>query len=148
MPRSRRSSKRTGENMRPTTLRFALVLAFQLASSRTGAIAGGTVMVVGKVSPRDRDIIIDSIKAAGTTLSWRFSAPAFPRDAVDASVACLNDKTPWSCLSSTIRGNEQMVIVEVDSDHAAGAPLIILTAHVLASGIESESTASRYCELC
>jgi PEGA domain len=105
-------------------------------------------MVVGAVSPRDRDIIVDSIKVAGTALSWKFSAPAFSRDAVDASVGCLNDKAPWSCIPPTVRTNEQLVIVEIDSERVADAPMTIVTAHVLASGTESDSTDSRYCEMC
>ncbi len=102
------------------------------------------MLVVGAVSPRDRDIIVDAIQGAGRALSLRFSAPA-SRNAADASVACLRDRTPWSCVAPMIRGKDQLVIVEVDSDRGGRAPMTVVTAHLLTAGAETESFASRDC---
>jgi hypothetical protein len=111
------------------------------------ARADGAVLVVGAASPRDRDIIVDAIQGAGRALSLRFSAAA-GRDATDASVACLRDQTPWTCVAPVIRGKDQLVIVEVDSDHGGGAPMTVVTAHLLTAGAEAESFASRGCAMC
>jgi hypothetical protein len=134
--------------MRSTRLPLAIAVALPLVWSSSSAHADGAVMIVGTVTPHDRDVIIESVQVAGSALSWKFTAPDFSRDIVNASVGCLNDKSPWSCLSAAVHGSEQLVIVEVDSQHVTDAPMTILTAHVLASGAESEATASRYCELC
>jgi hypothetical protein len=124
------------------TAAVAVIVAWMTAQAR----ADGAVMVVGKVTPRDRDVIVDAIRGVGTALSLRFSA-APGRDAADAS-ACLRDQAPWSCVAAMVRGKDQLVIVEVDSDHGAGAPITIVTAHLLIAGAEDESFASRNCAMC
>jgi hypothetical protein len=129
-----------------TILRAAAIAAL-LVGSTSRARADGAVLVVGAISPRDRDIIVDAIKGEGSALSLRFSAPA-GRDAADASVACLHDQKPWSCVAPVIRGKDQLVIVEIDSDRGAGAPMTIVTAHLLTAGAETESFASRGCAMC
>ena len=129
-----------------TFLRTAAAVVL-LAWSAATARADGAVMVVGAVPPRDRDAIVEAIKGVGSALSLRFTA-APSRDAADASVACLRDQAPWSCIASTVRGVDQLVIVEVDSDRGAGAPMTIVTAHLLTAGAEDESFASRNCAMC
>jgi hypothetical protein len=130
-----------------TTILRAAAVAAWLVGSVSRAHADGAVLVVGPVSPRDRDVIVDAIKGEGRALSLRFSA-AVSRDAADASVACLRDQTPWSCVAPVIRGKDQLVIVEVDSDRGGGAPITIVTAHLLTAGAEAESFASRHCAMC
>ena len=122
----------------------ALAVAWPIGRAR----ADGAVMVVGKVSPRDREVIIDTVRGEGRALSLPFSSLIFGRDAADASVACLKDRTPWSCVASTIHGKDRLVIVEIDSDRSAGAPMTLVTAHLLTAGAEDESFASRNCAMC
>jgi hypothetical protein len=129
-----------------TILRAAAIAAL-LVGSASRARADGAVLVVGAVSPRDRDIIVDAIQSAGSALSLRFTAAA-GQGAADASVACLRDQTPWSCVAPVIRGKDQLVIVEVDSDRGGGAPMTTVTAHLLTAGAEAVSFASRGCAMC
>lgn len=135
----------------PTTLlailSAALVAVIAVWPAAT-AHAEGAVMVAGRVSPHDREVIVDTVRGEGTAVSLRFSSSVFGRDAADASMACLKDKAPWSCVSLTVRGKDQIVIVEVDSDRGAGAPMTIVTAHLLTAGAEDESFATRNCEMC
>lgn len=77
------------------TIWRTVALTVLLAGSASTVRADGAVMVVGKVSQRDRD-----------------------------------------------------VIVEVDSDRGVGAPMTIVTAHLLTAGAEDESFASRDCAMC
>lgn len=129
-----------------TILRAAAIAAL-LVGSAARARADGAVLVVGAVSPRDRDIIVDAIQVASRALSLRFSAAA-GRDAAGTSMACLHDQAPWSCVTRVIRGKDQLVIVEVDSDRGGGAPMTIVTAHLLTASAEAVSFASRSCEMC
>ncbi len=125
----------------------AAAIAALLVGSASLARADGAVLVVGAESPRDRDLVVDAIQSAGRALSLRFSAAA-GRDAADASVACLHDQTPWSCVAPVIRGKDQLLIVEIDSDRGGGAPMTRVTAHLLTAGAEAESFASRGCAMC
>jgi hypothetical protein len=129
-------------------VRAAVASVVGLAWSSVTARADGAVMVVGSVSPRDRDVIVGAIQGAGTALSLRFTAPAWTRDATAASVACLHEATPWSCLSETVHDKDQLVIVEVQSDGGIGAPMTVVTAHLVTSDSEAVSFASRSCEVC
>ncbi|TMQ10293.1 MAG: PEGA domain-containing protein [Deltaproteobacteria bacterium] len=122
----------------------ALALVWPSGTAR----ADGAVMVVGNVSPHDREVIIDTVRIEGTALSLRFGSSAFSPDAADAAAACLRDKAPWSCVAPAIRGKDQLVIVEVDSDRSAGAPMTIVTAHLLSAGAETDSFSSRNCAMC
>ena len=47
-----------------------------------------------------------------------------------------------------IRGKDQLLIVEIDSDRGGGAPMTRVTAHLLTAGAEAESFASRGCAMC
>lgn len=134
--------------MRPRTPLVGLVVALHLAASSSGARADGAVMIAGKVSPRERDIIVDSIELTATSMTWKLTAPPFSREAIDASLACLKDKSPWACVAPAVRGNDQLVIVQVDGDRGIGAPMTVVTAHVLTAGTDGELLASRYCEMC
>jgi hypothetical protein len=125
-----------------------LAAALLVLWPRSAAHADGAVMVAGKVSPHDREVIVDAVRGEGTALSLRFSSSVFGRDAAEASVACLKDKAPWSCVSSAVRGKDQIVIVEIDSDRGIGAPMTVVTAHLLTAGAEDESFATRNCEMC
>lgn len=73
-----------------SVLRAAAIAAL-LVGSASRARADGAVLVIGEVSPRDRDLIVDAIENAGRALSLRFSAAA-GRDAASASVACLHTR--------------------------------------------------------
>jgi hypothetical protein len=133
--------------MRPTPLTFGLLIAVHMASSSSSARADGAVMIAGKISPRERDIIVDSLALTATSMTWKLSAPPFSRGAIDASLACLKDPSPWACVAPGLRGNDQLVIVQVDSDRGIGAPTTVVTAHVLTAGTDGELLASRYCEV-
>lgn len=132
---------------RPWSLAAAALAALAVAAPGL-ARADGAVMIVGSVSPRDREVIIDTIKLEGTALSFRFSAPPVARDVAEASAACVKDRAPWTCVAPAIRGKDQLIIIDVDSDRSAGAPMTIVTAHLLTAGAEAASFASRNCAMC
>jgi hypothetical protein len=132
--------------MRPGMLTAGLIAALHLAPS--SARAGGTVMVAGKVSPQERDVIVDTIERTAASMTWRLDAPPFSQEVTAATLACLKDTSPWGCVAPRIHGTDPLVIVQVDGDHGAGAPMTVVTAHVLTAGADGELSASRYCERC
>jgi hypothetical protein len=129
-------------------LTLGLIVALQLASSSSGAHASGAVMIAGKVSPQERGVIVDAIERTAASLTWKLDAPPFSQEAIAATLACLKDTSPWGCVAPQIRGTDPLVIVQVDGDRGAGAPITVVTAHVLTAGAEGELFASRYCEVC
>jgi hypothetical protein len=132
----------------PTGARFAILAAAVALAWPVAARGDGAVMVVGNVSPHDREVIVDTVRIEGTALSLRFTASGASRDVADASAACLKDRAPWSCVAPAIRGKDQLMIVDIDSDRSAGAPMTIVTAHLLSAGVEAASFASRNCAMC
>jgi hypothetical protein len=112
------------------------------------AHADGAVMVVGSMSPRDREIVLDTVKLESTALSFRFSASGFGRDAADAALECLKNKAGWTCVEPIARGKDQLFVIQVDSDRSAGAPTTIVTARLFNVGTEADPPVTRNCEMC
>ena len=129
-------------------LTLGLIIALHLAASGSSAHAGGAVMIAGKVSPHERDIIVETIQLTAATMSWKLGAPPFSKEAIAAALACLKAKSPWRCVAAAIRGNDPLVIVQVDGDRGPGAPMMVVTAHILTAGTDGELFASRSCEMC
>jgi hypothetical protein len=123
------------------------VVAFHLWCS-AGARADGAIMIAGKLSPREHDLIVDTIEAVAASMAWKLTAPPVGRETADAALACLKNTMPWGCVARGIRGNDPLVIVQVDGDRGAGAATTIVTMHVLTAKTPGEFFASRYCEVC
>jgi PEGA domain-containing protein len=132
--------------MRPSILTVILVVALHAAWSGSSARADGIVLVTGTASPRQREIVVDAFEATATSLRWKLTAPSLARELVDASVKCLTDSAPWTCVAPQIRGNDQIVIIQLESERGASVPTTIATAHVLIAGIQGDISASRYSE--
>jgi hypothetical protein len=64
--------------MRPTPLTFGLLIAVHMASSSSSARADGAVMIAGKLSPRERDIIVDRLELTATSMSWKLTRVTYP----------------------------------------------------------------------
>lgn len=129
-------------------LPFGFLVTLALIASGSSARADGAVMIAGKISSRERDIIVNTLELTATSLAWKLTAPPFSREAIAASLTCLKGKAPWGCVGPGIQGNDQLVIVEVEGDHGPGTPLTVVTVHVLTAATEGQFFASRYCDLC
>jgi len=134
--------------MPPRALPVGFLVTLAVIASGSSARADGAVMIAGKVSLRERDIIVNALELTATSLTWKLTAPPFSREAIAASLTCLKGKTPWGCVGPGIRGHDQLVIVEVEGDHGPGTPLTVVTVHVLTAATEGQFFASRYCDLC
>lgn len=132
--------------MRSVTLTAALVVAFHALSPAFTARADGIILVAGAASPRQRTIVVNAFEATANALQWKLTAPPLARELVDASVRCLADSAPWTCVAPEIRRNDQIVIVQLEIERGAKVPTTIATAHVLLAGIQGDVSASRYSE--
>lgn len=137
-----------GENMTRRALPFGFLVTLAVIAYDSSARADGAVMIAGKISSRERDIIVNTLELTATSLTWKLTAPPFSREAIEASLTCLKGKAPWGCVGPGIRGNDQLVIVEVEGDHGPGTPMTVVTVHVLTAATEGQFFASRYCDLC
>jgi len=136
--------------MRPRSLTVGLAVALQLAASSSGrpvARADGAIMIAGKLSPREHDVIVDTLESVAAAMTWKLTAPPFGRDAIDAALACLKNRAVWRCVAPGIRDSDQLVVVQVDGERTAGAATIVVTVHVVTAGSDGEFFASRYCEV-
>lgn len=132
--------------MRPANVVVALVVALHLVRPVSSAHADGILMVTGTVSPRQREIVVAAFQVTAKSLHWTLTAPSLARELVDASIKCLADSAPWTCVAPEIRGNDQIVIIQLENERGASVPTTITTAHVLISGIKEDVSASRYSE--
>jgi hypothetical protein len=132
--------------MRPTNVVVTLVVALHLVRPVSTAHADGILMVTGTVSPRQREIVVAAFQATAKSLHWTLTAPSLARELVDASTKCLADSAPWTCVAPAIRGNDQIVIIQLENERGASVPTTIATAHVLIAGIKEDVSASRYSE--
>jgi len=124
----------------------ALIVALHLVSSESSAHADGIILVTGTASQHQREIVVDAFETTAKSMRWKLSAPSLARELIDASVKCLGNSAPWTCVAPEIRANEQIVIVQLESERGASTPTTVATAHVLITGIQGDVSASRYSE--
>ena len=123
----------------------ALVVALHLVSPRF-AHADGIILVTGTASQHQREIVVNAFEITAKSMRWKLNAPSLARELIDASVKCLGDSAPWTCVAPEVRGNDQIVIVQLESERGASTPTTIATAHVLITGVQGDVSASRYSE--
>jgi PEGA domain len=124
----------------------ALLVALYLVGSGASAHADGIILVAGTASPRQRQVVVDAFETTARSMRWKLTAPSLAREIIDASVKCLGNSAPWTCVAPEIRANDQIVIVQLESERGAATPTTIATAHVLITGIQGDVSASRYSE--
>src|ERR1044072_4959072 len=117
----------TGEKMRVARLSLAVIIALSLALMRISR-ADGIVLIAGTASTPERESIADTFQAAGNSLTWTLTVPRVTRDVVDASVKCFANKAPWSCIAADLRGTDQLVIGQADTEKGGGGRTTMATA--------------------
>jgi hypothetical protein len=109
------------------------------------ARADGSVLVVGKVLPRQRQLIVESIVTTAREAGWTLRSPTFSPQEIDSVVACLGTEKPWPCVAPMLeKKGEKLVVVQVEVQRAD----TMLTMHVLAATNDLESTANQFCNVC
>ncbi|HEY4241889.1 MAG TPA: PEGA domain-containing protein [Kofleriaceae bacterium] len=108
------------------------------------------VVVVGKATAHQREIVGNTVRFTAEKFGWQFRAIVL--DGVDAQAPsnCLKAVKPWPCLLAGVGQpkTDQVVVVEVGPESAAKDAATVLTMHVLTPYLASEVQASKYCDQC
>jgi hypothetical protein len=129
-------------------MRFGIVILgwFALAAALAPpARAEGSVLVAGKASPRQREVIVDAVIATAREIGWSLKAHPFPDKEHAAVTACLGATRPWACIAPymTDRG-DRLVAVKVGIERTD----TVLSVHVITAVNDTDSTASYFCNAC
>jgi hypothetical protein len=119
---------------------FALV-----ATLLPEARADGAVLVVGKASPRQHEVIVGAVIATARELGWSLAAPPFPDKERAEVTACLGAARPWACVAPSMKDRgDRLVVVQVGIEQAD----TVLSVHVITAVNETDSTARFFCNAC
>lgn len=109
------------------------------------ARADGSVLVLGKASSQQRNVIVGAVVAAGRADGWSLQADAFQDRESEAVLACLRSAKPWSCVAPHMKSRgDQLVVVQVDLDRTD----TVLGVHVVTAASDTDSTANHFCNAC
>jgi hypothetical protein len=121
---------------------FAAVTALGLVPE---ARAGGSVLVLGKASPKQRDVIAAAVIATARDGGWSFEAHAFQAPEREAVLACLGASQPWACMAQQMKDKgDQLVLVQVETERTD----TVLQVHVVTAASDADSRASYFCNVC
>ncbi|HWO22236.1 MAG TPA: PEGA domain-containing protein [Kofleriaceae bacterium] len=109
------------------------------------ARADGSVLVLGEVSPQQRELIASAVVATARDGGWRLTPRASPDEETDLVAACLRAAKPWSCVASQMQDKgDQLVVVQVDLERTD----TVLSVHVVTAASDAASTANHFCNAC
>jgi hypothetical protein len=94
------------------------------------AHAEGSILFVGKVAPREREVIRATIEATATPLGWTFGERRFADADSAAILACLQIDRPGTCVGRILQQNgvQQLAVVQVASERGEdGRPQLVVT---------------------
>ena len=109
------------------------------------ARADGAVLVVGKASPRQHEVIAGAVIATARELGWSLAAHPFPDKERAEVTACLGAARPWACVAPSMKDRgDRLVVVQVGIERTD----TVLSVHVLTAVNETDSTANYFCNAC
>src|SRR6187399_1526339 len=112
--------------MRLKIVFLGFVIVLSALARESLARTDGSVLVVGKASPRQRVVIVDSVLTTAREGGWAFEAPGFSTQETDAVLACLRADKPWPCVAPALKGKgDKLVVVQVGIE----ADDTVLTVH-------------------
>lgn len=130
--------------------RTAALLACWLVSAGV-AQAEGSILFVGKVAPREHDVIRATIEATATPLGWTFGERRFADADSAAILACLQIDRPGTCVGRILQQNgvQQLAVVQVATERGEdGRPQLVVTQQVVVPGADVVFINRRTCEQC
>ncbi len=122
---------------------FAAVTALGLVPEARAA--DGSVLVLGKASPKQRDVIVAAVIATARDGGWSFEAHAFQDPEREAVLACLGASQPWACMAKQMKDKgDQLVLIEVETERTD----TVLRVHVVTAASDTDSRANHFCNVC
>ena len=131
-------------------VRAAVLVACWLVTAGV-AQAEGSILFVGKVAPRERDVIRATIEATATPLGWTFGERRFADADSAAILACLQIDRPGTCVGRILQQNgvQQLAVVQVATERGEdGRPQLVVTQPVVVPGADVVFINRRTCEQC
>ena len=120
-------------------------------SARPARADDGSVVVGGGAEDRDRSVVGAAVAATAREAGWAVSRDPVAAPDVDRLLACSDPVRPWACVPAGFgsRGIRRIFVFAVDRKQtASGAPMVVLTAKLIALAPQGLAVRQRFCELC
>jgi hypothetical protein len=127
------------------------ILVCAWADARPVRADDGSVVIGGAAEDRDRSVVSAAVTAAARDAGWALSREPIAAQDVDRLLACSDPVRPWACVPAALggRGIRRIFVFAVDRKQAAsGAPMIVLTAKLIALAPEGLAVRQRFCVHC
>lgn len=109
------------------------------------ARAEGSVLVAGKASPRQQDLIVEAVIATAREIGWSLKTTAFSEKETAEVTACLRGAKPWACAAPHMKDKgDRLVVVLVGTERTD----TVLNVHVITAVNDTDSTANYFCNAC
>lgn len=121
------------------------------ASPRPVRADDGSVVVGGAAAAADRSVVGAAVAAAARDAGWTLSRDPVAAPDVERLLACSDAIQPWACVPASLagRGIRRIFVFAVERRQtASGAPMVVLTAKLIALAPGGLAVRQRFCEQC
>lgn len=121
------------------------------ATPRAVRADDGSVVIGGAAEDRDRSVVGAAVAATAREAGWAVSHDPVAAPDVDRLLACSDPVRPWACVPASLgsRGIRRVFVFAVDRRQtASGAPMVVLTAKLIALAPQGLAVRQRFCEHC
>jgi|GEM_PF-4129139 len=134
------------------TSKFARIVMLFVACLAARAHADNGVVVIGGAAPEhDRTTVRTAVEATARAAGWTLQSKPLGKKDADALLNCRDATSPWTCVPASLSesGVERVFVVAVDNKQGDnGAPMVVLTGTVIATGSRAATVNQQYCEQC
>ncbi|MCW5803700.1 MAG: PEGA domain-containing protein [Deltaproteobacteria bacterium] len=131
---------------------MCIALAFMVnVAHESRARADGGILFVGKVEPREREVIRATIVDTARRFGWTVTEKTFNEKDNEEVLACLRIDRPYVCARRVLKANDidRLAVVDVGVTRGSdGKPLVVVTQQVIVPGAEVAFIGRRTCEQC
>jgi len=135
--------------MRTTLARIALAV-IAVASIARVAHAETTILITGKIEPRQQTVILSSLTSALQQAKWPMIDLPFSAAEVASIDACLRkQQVPWTCIQPLAEPKhvDRLVVIDAEVDKGSKGGLMLL-AQIVFAGSNVPPIKQRFCGPC
>jgi hypothetical protein len=118
--------------------------------AEAGAVAGA-IAVGGNADERDAAAIEQGVATATRAMGWQLPAKAVSKKERAGLLRCLEPGEPWECIPASLAAQgirHALVVAAKRQAGEDGAPVMVLTANLVATSPRALIVRQRYCERC
>jgi hypothetical protein len=111
----------------------------------------GWVVVGGGADDRDREVVDAAVVAVAREVGWSLPREPVAQQDTDRLLACSDPDRPFACVPPAVvrRGVRRILVFALDHQHAdSGAPIVVITARLIAAAPPALVVRQRFCEHC